>query len=517
MKIKVGLLNRSHGWEQLLMQEGVPWAPVGKDLPAGPEEFSVLVVNRPVGSNEGHLLERYLGRGGALLGVARYLEGVAEVSTRQTWLGFLTADRHDLFSEVGLLDVEGPGHIPREATLLRSQKGEFCVFAGRFHGGAAVLLPFDPATLLLDGRYGVKSFHAGRERLPSERVSVVSKGELRHIIHRALEYLHHVRGRAYAHLWWYPAGSRNITGMRIDTDGATREEIDDLYAIAHETGVGFTWFVDVKALSDQLPHFASMIGQEIGVHCYEHREYAVPGEAQTDLAKAQAVLHSVGLGAEGMAAPYGLWSEALADTQERLGFLYASEFSYAYDTLPFLPARDARPYRVWQVPVHPICPGSLRQAGYTDGEMATYFSDVVDAKLLRRDPLLFYHHPSHHARGVIRGLLRHALDAGCRPLTLGEYARWWGSRAKVRIEFDVDRESLTTTVGPTSMGDIWIRVSDPEGRETFTMPHQAVQLDEQEWTVTPAYLPPQDLRRIREFDPRALLGQIYNAMTRRVR
>ena len=517
MKIKIGLLKRSHGWEQLLTQEGVPWALVGKDLPAGSEEFSVLVVNRPIGSDEVRSLERYLGAGGALLGAARYLEGVAGVSTRQAWLGFLTADRHGLFSEVALLDVEQEGHIPREATLLRSQKGEFCAFAGLFHGGAAVLLPFDPATLLLDGRSAVKSFHAGRDRLPSERVSVVSKAELRHVIHRALEYLHHVRGSPYAHLWWYPADSMNITGIRIDTDGATRAEIDDLYDMAREMEVGFTWFVDVKALSELLPHFATMVGQEIGVHCFEHREYAVRGEAQTDLVKAQAILHSVGLAAEGMAAPYGLWSEALAETQEHLGFFYSSEFSYAYDTLPLLPARDARPYRVWQIPVHPICPGSLRQAGYTDGEMATYFTDVADAKILRRDPLLFYHHPSHHARGVIRGLLRHALEAGCRPLTLGAYAHWWSARASMRPEFDVDGASLGIAMGPSGPVDIWIRISDPEGRETFATPRPTVAFDQQQWTVAPAYLPPLDLRRIREFDPRALLGQIYNAMTRRVR
>jgi GNAT superfamily N-acetyltransferase len=389
--------------------------------------------------------------------------------------------------------------------------------AGPLRGGAAVLLPFDPAACLLDHRVVVKSFHGRRDRLPSERVSLVSKAELRHVIHRSLEYLHHLRGIPYAHIWWYPADVMNIVALRIDTDGATRDDVDDLYALSRETGIGFTWFVDVKPLTELLPHLASMIGQEFGTHCFEHRHYTTRDDALADLGRAKDVLQHVGLAGEGMAAPYGQWSEALADAQEILGFGYASEFSCAYDTLPYFPARDARPYRVLQVPVHPICPGTLRQAGYTDVDMTAYFADVADAKLLRRDPLLFYHHPSHHARGVMRGLLRHALEAGCRPMTLGTYARWWRKRADVRVAFEVDRGALKTVIDAGAPGDVWIRISEPEGRETFTPPRPLVTFAEQTWTVAPAYRPPQDIRRIREFDPRALLGRIYTSMTRRVR
>jgi hypothetical protein len=81
----------------------------------------------------------------------------------------------------------------------------------------------------------------------------------------------------------------------------------------------------------------------------------------------------------------------------------------------------------------------------------------------------------------------------------------------------MERDSLAAAMEAGDGTDIWIRIADTEGRETFASVQDQIPFSGQEWTVVPAYVPPADVRRIREFDPRALLGQIYAAMTRRIR
>jgi hypothetical protein len=175
---------------------------------------------------------------------------------------YLLPDEDSPFASLSILDLGIEGDIPREARALRTQGNEFAVFAGELIGGVAVLAPFDPGALMSDSRAASKSFYSGRERLPAEHVSLVSKGEVRHFVHLALEYLHHARGLPYVHLWWFPASSENMVALRIDTDGAERRDIDDLYAISRELEVGFTWFMDMKSHEEMLPGFASMVGRE---------------------------------------------------------------------------------------------------------------------------------------------------------------------------------------------------------------------------------------------------------------
>jgi len=134
-----------------------------------------------------------------------------------------------------------------------------------------VVLPFDVQQAMTDLRVTSKAFYDRRDRLPSERVSLVSRGEIRHLLRSSLVWLHRARGLPYAHLWYYPGRAHSVATLRVDTDGAPREDVDVLYRIMHDAGVPGTWFLDVKAHEAWLPHFRTLAGQEIGLHCYEHR------------------------------------------------------------------------------------------------------------------------------------------------------------------------------------------------------------------------------------------------------
>jgi hypothetical protein len=403
---------------------------------------------------------------------------------------------------------------------VRTQLNSFAVFAGPLGGGWGVILPFAADEALMDARAHQKSFYAPFDRLPSEHVSTVAKGEVRHIVRDALLFLHARRGIAYAHLWYFPGGARNVYAFRVDSDGASRQDVDRLYDLARRHDVPLTWFLDVKSHESWLPHFVAMTGQEFGVHCYDHRVSGDLGANRANFGKAKEIMEMVGFKAAGFAAPFGIWNLGLATVTRELGFRYSSEFGYAYDTLPFSPVTAAEVAGVPQIPIHPICVGSLRQAGYAEQRMPDYFSAVAAWKLARREPLFFYHHPAHQSWEAMESLLLLARLSGIRPMTLGAYAHWWEKRTKVRPDLRVEKGWLSVDRGAAAqMGesDVMVRVVSPEGKEAIVVPGEHLDLELLTWEAPPVFAPPADLRRAREFDPRRMLGDLYNSMLRRMR
>ncbi|MCZ6775616.1 MAG: hypothetical protein O7D34_04055, partial [Ignavibacteria bacterium] len=200
MKLQIGLVTQSLVWEQICLQEGVPFGIVDLATKDVQEECSLLVVNRPLTELERENVEQYLRNGGGVLGYALYLFQVAGTNSLRERLDYIVSDHDEVFSDLHLIDLGIYGSVPREANCMRTCANTFAVFAGPLGGGFAVILPFDAVEVLKDYRAASKNFYFTRDRLPSERVSLVSKGEVRHLLHRSFEYLHHVRGLPYAHL-----------------------------------------------------------------------------------------------------------------------------------------------------------------------------------------------------------------------------------------------------------------------------------------------------------------------------
>ncbi|MBX2993102.1 MAG: hypothetical protein KF749_18270 [Bacteroidetes bacterium] len=514
MTLNVGLISPSLMWEQMLLQEGVASRRV--ELNGGDPDCSVLVVNRVLQHSERKSVETYLSSGGAVLGFAGHLAGVCKTSSRTARIDFLTSDVTGIFSDIHLLDLAVSGEIPREANCLRTQHNEFAAYAGELGGGYAVILPFDIAGMMEDRRAVVKNFYAIRDRLPSERVSAVGKGELRHVLHYALRYLHHVRNLPYVHVWYFPDGKMNVSAFRIDSDKGSKKEVDELYHLAVEHDCSMTWFLDVKSHEEWLHHFAFLAGQETGVHCYEHRTYDSYEENLKNISKAKRKLELAGISSPGFAAPFGIWNTGLAQAIDKAVFEYSSEFSYAYDTLPFYPSVDGYTFLTPQIPVHPICIGSLRKVGYTSQQMKEYFKRVIDEKLLRDEPLFFYHHPTHHYPDVVRFIFRYLEEKEIDNMTMLEFARWWRKRLKYISSFNFEGSRLAMQPHSSVDDSVWIRIIRPDGAEVLVQPSLLVELARLEWNPQRHRASaPTDIRRIREFDPRGLVGEVFSGLAQR--
>ena len=518
MTLRCGLGAPSGPWEQLLLQEGFPYGRVDFSRRFDADDWSVIAVTAPPSAEEAARLRAYLEGGGALIGAAAYLEPVTGVPCRRERVRYLTGEPDGAAREILLCDIDAEAAIPREADTARTDTGSDALFAGLWRGGAVAALPFDPAAAMMDLRSARRQFHDSRDRLPWERVSRVAKGEVRLLVHAMLEYLHHARGLPYAHLWWFPGTAENVFAFRIDTDRGTPQQIDALHDLAREHELRMSWFLDVGSHEAWLHRFAAMPDQEIGVHCWRHR---TTGRWEEDLANIRQALRLLEPHAgrpAGFAGPFGVWNTGLATAIDAAGFDYSSEFSFAFDGLPFFPETGGHRYRALQVPIHPVCIGSLARAGYREAEMRRYFDTVIARKLLRAEPLFFYHHPTHLRWDVLRAVFRTAQRLGVPFLSLGEYARWWRARLALDVAFAAGGGAIALAPRGGASPDpglFGVRVARPDGTWRLSPAEEEVALAAGPWRPRNVVPPPPDLRRAREADLRFALGALFDTIANR--
>lgn len=516
MNLCAGIAGHSALWEQLLQREGFPWTNVDLATGDGVEGCSVVIVTAPADNAALDTLAQFLCRGGAVLAAAAHVVGLGGSTVRREDLAYLVSDGDPVFPTTRLIDLDVEGLVPREARQLRTPGGMYAVFAGALAGGFAVLLPFDPGQVLADTRTMDRAFHARHDRLPTERVSRVSRGGISSLIHDALAFLHHTRSIPYAHLWYYPGLRRNVLSFRIDTDGSDRNEVDDLYQMLCSASVPATWFLDVAAHERWLTHFGRYEGHEIGLHCYRHRMHGDIRDQESDWQRGLALIRDAGFSPVGMAAPFGAWSPALAQVIDRLGLAYSSEFSYAYDTIPVVPSVPGVALRTLQLPVHPVSTGSLRRAGFSLPHMKEYFISAADALLARDLPLAFYHHPQQRAPGVFEALFDHVRARGIMPVRMDAMAHWWRGRLALSPSFKVVEGILEAGSADTMRrADTAIRISFPSGEEALVEAEPALELRTVARSPRQQDSVPADVRATREFDPRRAFGDMFTSLLRR--
>jgi hypothetical protein len=523
VRVHVGFISPSSGWEVVCAQEGVPYGLVDVHSADLSQVCSILVVNRALMSSERESIEHFLARGGAVIGYAQHLSPITAVHTDKQQLEYIVSQEDPLLSDIHILDLGMKGIVAKEANLLRSQANTYSLFAGSLGKGYGVALPFDLEDIVGDRRVASKNFYANSERLPSERVSLVGKGEVRHLLHRAFEYLHHVRGLPYAHVWQFPHGNPTLFAFRVDTDRAERSDVDSLHALARERGLALSWYLDVGSHENWLMHFQTMVGQEFGVHCYEHEVYPTEDGNLKNIARALRSMQEAGFSPAGFAAPYGIWTPELAHAVEQLAFQYSSEFAYIYDSFPVYPEIPGKRFTTLQVPIHPICTGSMQKVGFGDAQMVAYFKGVIERKIRRNEPLFLYDHPVHRRWKVAEAVFDEIDGRGIGNITLQEYAHWWKVRQSIKLTLAIQDDLLTVTGIPDpedlDSASVWLRVVKADGSYLLVPLEPRIDVGPgAAWNpgVEPVP-PPGDIRRIRDFDLRGMLGNLYTSMSRKLR
>ncbi len=498
-----GILRSEPGWEILFRQIGIEWKSLSSYDEFDPDEISLIVVNAPPTSLQEKELLNYLEKGGAIFAVYGYASRL--LSTRFKKRNFTSLPPSSLprFAQHSMLDVYAPGYVDHRSSGTKPQ------LISIHNSGKGILLsfPFDVNALILDGRSMRKNFYFERARMPNEITATVSKGTLRRIISEALQFLNAQRGIPFVHKWYFPEDRSTIFTFRVDSDQGSVEEVDELYTLCRNNEIKTMWFVDTKSHERWLSHFKMFKDQEIGIHCYEHLTYSSYESNFQNFTKAASLLNAQGIRPDGAAAPYGTWNTSVASIFESLGVKFSSEFSLDYDDLPFYPCVEGRSSKVMQIPIHPICIGSMRRAGYSSSDMIRYFKQFIDIKIQEREPLCLYHHPTHHHNEVIKEVFDYVHAKHIDNFSYSEYADWWKTRDETAWNFEYTRSTETLTVSSTQDASSarW-RVVLPDGTESISNARGEVHV-----RTLPRHLPnpifpaPRDIARSRRFDLRHLI------------
>lgn len=424
-RLCIGFQKLNSSWETILNDLGVWFEEIdyGDELHS---QYSLIVLNEKPDNSQRPLLRNYLAEGGALL----ELKGVHAFTVRNTFrLTFertvINRSKAEAFKHISFLDLFSTIEVHQESGL----------FNGMIHfekSGKGMIGFFgaDIPNLINSTQYKRKRFYADDHPSPDEIVSTVSKHELAEVFRATISHLHFERGLPFVQKWTSPS-EKPVFCFRIDSDFGDRASIENLYKLCSKHDIKATWFLHVEAHENWLNVFRDLEQQEIALHGYKHGTSRSSLKAVANIKKGRELLESSGIDVTGYCAPYGIWNDALEDALEDFEFKYTSEFTFRYDGFPATsPANQSR----LQIPIHPICTGSLNRRHYDIEQMKEYFKSVIEDKSARNEPILFYHHPLQPGLNVIEYIFEEINKKGLENLTFSEYADFWIERQNNRSE-----------------------------------------------------------------------------------
>lgn len=485
--IEIGLWGYDPAWDVLLDQIGVPWSTV--DDISDVSRYSLVIVHAPVDEEYCKRLDEYVTNGGAVLYTVSERREVVKNARSKVYFKSVPPQVRNAYAFYDIFDMYHDAFLFEEGSLAAVRD------LGR---GTCSLIGIDVAHLISDATSIRKNFYFRNGKYPTERVSRVSKNALFRFILSHLEHLHHRRNLPFIHKWYFPQDNPTVFTFRIDSDKGTKTQIEELYQLGEKYRIPTSWFLDVKSHEDWLEYFRKFDTQEIGVHCYEHAVYARYALNRDNVERALSTLKKQSLPVHGITSPTGAWNRDIGTLFQELNFSYSSEFAYDYDNLPSFPILGSSRSSVVQLPVHPVCVGTLMREKHSSEEMIDYFRSVIDSKLERREPICLYHHPTHGHNEVFENVFQYINSQRILKMPFQTYAEWWKRRAQERLSVHYDDGILTFDHAQDP--DVWVRISTAGNREAIVAPKAGITPDDSQFHPIPAmHRIPDDLMRTRKF------------------
>ncbi len=418
-RLCIGIQNLDVAWRRLIHQLGI-WVEevdYSKELATN---YSVIILNKKPDDQQKVSLKEYLEQQGSLLEMGVHAVFTPKRNTTSAYSTFLVNDEADsIFAHVPYVDVYAPVRLHSSQ---RFYGGLIDIQSSREHNLAFFGAPI--TALMQDRRYHRKRFFSPHHPFPDEIVSKVSKDSLSELFRTVLKELHFKRELPFIEKWASPT-PKPAFSFRIDSDFGDKQSVISLYEVLQRNEIPATWFLHVEAHEEWLDLFQDFKHQEIALHGYEHGTSSSHKKTQQNIQKGKQLLEQAGFTPTGFTAPYGIWNAALRKSLESFSFKYTSEFTFYFDGLPLQPENEQLPI---QVPVHPICTGSLSRKRYSADEMLAYFKFVLQNKRARYQPAFLYHHPLQPGLSVFDELFKNVYKMKFEPLNLHQFAQFWESR-----------------------------------------------------------------------------------------
>ena len=298
----------------------------------------------------------------------------------------------------------------------------------RISAGILASIGIHLSTTWNNDQFSRKRFFGFGKPSLDEIVSEPDRHSLIEVIKNSLKHLHYEQNLPFVCKWTSPS-EKPVFCFRIDSDYGTKESLDEIYDLATHNDLALTWFLHVQAHENWLDHFKKYENQEIALHGYVHKPYRKESEIIADISKGNQLLSNAGFEAEGFCAPYGIWNASLQKALQSFSFNYTSEFTLVYEGCPV--SIGTNPI---QVPVHPVCTGSMSRKGYTVKDMISYFEAIMTNKLSLFEPVLFYHHPLQPGLEAIEYIFKRAAHEKLENLTFNQFADFWNKRKNISFK-----------------------------------------------------------------------------------
>lgn len=454
-ELKIGILEISLSWQMILEQIGVSYSLVPDNKDLSPYSFNIIVINRVVSGEELEKIKEYVNNGGAIIDEGYCIDKLINGKIEKKKINYLIPDQLPFKIPLGVIDI-----YSNVLTFSKAQYLEKTLFIDNIGSGLVSFLGLDINTLLFDSRSKRKEFYSILARFPNEETSTVSKGDITRLIFILMRHLHTSRNIPFIHKWFFPGKAENVFLFRIDSDYGRKHQIKQWYEIGKSNSIKFTWFLHVSAHRDWLNTFKDFNDHEIAVHGYDHFASNNYHVYKQDIQRAVQILQENGFTPFGYASPYGIWNRAVSSVCEDFDFNYSSEFSYIYDSLSIYPVINNKKSALLQIPVHPICIGTLQNAKANEKEMVDYFTTEFQRQISKYNPLIFYDHVTHNNSDVLIEIFHYIQTLNIPSLTFNEFSDWWKKRENTVFSASTD-SSNQINLSPSNTDEelsfaIWI-------------------------------------------------------------
>lgn len=273
-----------------------------------------------------------------------------------------------------------------------------------------------------------KRFISSSKDFPDEIVNKVSRDSLNDIIELCLQKLIHEQQLPFLKKWTSPQ-LKPVFGFRIDSDYGSKQALKEIFILLSSKNILATWFLHVQEHESYLDIFKSFKNQELALHGYKHGYSSSNSKIKENIQLGLNKLEQAGIHPNGFCSPYGIWNFSLQQALTGFNFKYTSEFTTGYNCVPFfIPDTEHL-----QIPIHPVCTGSLSRKRYSSDQIRDYFLNIYDYKISLFKPVFFYHHPMQKGLNVFGEIFTKVKQDELTNLTFNEYADFWKKRQRQQI------------------------------------------------------------------------------------
>ena len=377
-------------------------------------------------------------------------------------LSFCNQGKARVSTGVSVFAGEGKGELTlHEFRNIKNNRrpGFYPIFLEKQYGKGCIIYTGVPMTDILT--YEGSTLRNTSELLDlDERISSVDKQKVGAALREILKDAMHKAGLPYVSLWYFPDGAKSVFAYSIDGDGLLTEGVNNLIEVSEETGAKFLFYINKELCGDdpEIKEKLEAIAKTniLGSHAYIHNAHDSYEDNIKDIEAHEEWMHSYGVDfVKSFASPRGMYCANLGKALMDKGFRHTRDFGYSIDDYPYYPMTEGEQQAPLQISSDGfnVCRWMIRNRDEgmpmpTADEIFEAYKKLMDLKLERRLPMLFFCHPQYfglYSKEVYPKMVEYAKSIGAMITDYIAYGDFWIERDGAEYTADVKDGKLSVS------------------------------------------------------------------------